>query len=140
MASLSHSWAAAKAGPVTAPTARLLFAFCSNSTDRRSALPCAGRPADEQAKEVGELLLRRGLLRRCDHLYKKPPPGKKLAKYPRKLVFFNTAEALVRNCDGGLWESSDMRGNPGWPDWCWRPPGSTASGHFPCRTHERNRF
>lgn len=54
-----------------------------------------GKPPAEAAKEVCELLLRRGLLRRCDHLYKKPPPGRKLAKYPRKLVFFQGPEAQV---------------------------------------------
>lgn len=59
------------------------------------ALPCAGKPAAEQGREVGELLLRRAMLRRCDHFHKKPPPGKKLAKYPRKLLFFYGAEAMV---------------------------------------------
>ncbi|GAB4817971.1 hypothetical protein N2152v2_005017 [Parachlorella kessleri] len=54
-----------------------------------------GKSAQDAAREVVELLLRRGLLRRCDHMYKKPPPGKKLAKYPRKLVFFLGPEAGV---------------------------------------------
>lgn len=49
--------------------------------------PPAGRPIDEQITEVGTLLLRRGLLIRCDRRFNRPPPGQaRLIKFPKKVV------------------------------------------------------
>lgn len=54
-----------------------------------------GRP--EQGKEVAELLLRRGLLSRCERLHRKLAPGaKKPVKFPKKLVPAAAADARVR--------------------------------------------
>ena len=47
----------------------------------------AGKSAEELPREVGQLLLRRKLLLRCERKYAKPPPGgKKPVKFPRKVV------------------------------------------------------
>lgn len=51
----------------------------------------------EQAKDIVELLMRRGLLARCERLHKKPSPGgKKLVKFPRKLAAPVPSESRVR--------------------------------------------
>lgn len=47
----------------------------------------ADKDLEGRVEEFCKLLLRRGILRRCERMYKKPRPGKKrLAKWPRKLV------------------------------------------------------
>lgn len=47
----------------------------------------AGASPEEQGRQLGQALLRYGLLRRAERRYKAPPPGsKKLIKFPRKLA------------------------------------------------------
>lgn len=42
---------------------------------------------DQQARDIGDMMLRKGLLVKADRMFKKPKPGKKrLVKWPKKLV------------------------------------------------------
>ena len=45
------------------------------------------RTEDERVAELGSLLIRRGMLVRCERRFKKPPPGQdRLVKFPKKVV------------------------------------------------------
>lgn len=62
-------------------------------------LPPAGKPADEQAYEMGTFLLRNRELVRCERKFKKPPPGQdRPAKFPKRLLHVAGPEASVRRC------------------------------------------
>lgn len=70
----------------------------------RISLPAGkgGEGPEEQARYLGQQLVRRQLARRVDRAVKKPAPGsKKLVKFPRKLAQLPPGEATVRRGRGG---------------------------------------
>lgn len=66
-----------------------------HSLTKSSPLCCTtAKTPDEKAFELGNLLLRRSAIIRCQRKFNKPPPGQqRLAKFPKKVVLVSGSDA-----------------------------------------------
>lgn len=88
--------------------------FFKANPDKCSKVLLGGKGEDEQARALGELLLRRGVVLRCDRMVKKPLPGsKRMVKFPKKLVLAEHQQRQVFD-EGGFYAFAADRPASAW--------------------------